>query len=111
MTAPLPTWKDYTPDPTGEFDVCVWCRVPGCSIKSIEVQHGPTCPSVTGLWPVMPDQAEAPAMTCAVEGCPTVFALGDNYALVPDTETPNLSIVLCVPCSLLHRDKAWEDRT
>lgn len=102
MSAPtLPTWQDYQP---GDPDVCVWCRAPGCSIKSIEVQHGSTCPSVTGLWPVMPDSA---GMSCSVTSCDTTLSLGDYYAEVSHAETPNLFITVCVPCSLLHRDEAW----
>lgn len=96
----LPTWEDYSP---GDPDVCVWCKAPGCSIKSIEVEHGPTCPSVTGLWPVMKNDAGR----CGVNDCPSVFELGDYYAMVDDPEDSNVSIVVCVPCSLLHREEAW----
>lgn len=99
----LPTWRDYSP---GDPDVCVWCRVSGCSIKSIEVVHGPTCPSVTGLWPVMPADVDR-GVRCAVDGCGHVFDLGEYRAEVPDPADSDVVITVCVPCSLLHRDEAW----
>lgn len=109
MTVELVTWQDYTP---GDPDVCVWCGASGCSIKSIEVQHEQRCPSVNGMWPVMPDQSDYTSMmSCSVNSCDHMFTLGEYYALVPDKEDPDIGIVVCIPCSFLHRNEAWVDRT
>lgn len=101
----LPTWEDYRP---GDPDVCVWCHVTGCSIQSIEVQHGATCPSVTGMWPVTPRHVQR-STCCAVDGCDHVFQLGEYMAEIPHPDKPDQSISVCVICSLLHRDDAWKD--
>lgn len=101
----LPTWRDYQP---GDRDVCVWCHVTGCSVRSVTVEHLPVCPSVTGLWPVMPGDV---GNTCCVPGCLTRFDLGDHYALIPADDDPDWSITVCVPCSLLRPDEAWKEDT
>jgi len=59
---------------------------------------------------VLPIELEHGGLRCAVDGCDHVFALGDSSARVAHPTIPDTDIVVCVPCSLLHRDEAWEDR-
>lgn len=103
MPERLPTWEDYRP---GDPDVCVWCHVPGCTgYPENPPEHRPTCPSVTGLWPVQPHHVER-GTCCAL--CEYVFVLGDLSVAVPDPADPDWSITVCRFCGITRRDEAQE---
>lgn len=68
----------------------------------LPIDHLPTCPSVTGLWPVRPEDVEPHGFHCAE--CCAPFVAGDFYVQVAlegeDGHTdPDVVEVLCLSCA------------
>lgn len=90
------------------MNACVYC---GVDCDEYEPEHGPECPSTTGLWPVTeselgmrgPDDPYAHGMVCMDCGAP--FAVGDFYALRP-TDDEDWFEVVCTGCAVLTVEAA-----
>lgn len=82
----------------------MWCHVTGClGYPDHPPLHLPVCPSVTGLWPVMPGHVQRDTC-CAL--CHHVFVLGEYHAEVVDPLDPQWSLTVCQPCALLRHEEA-----
>lgn len=97
-------------------NTCVHCEATGCLDGT--AQHTPTCPFVTGMWPL--DQAMLDHETvCA--GCEEPFAMGDLYATVTDMTHPavdgaaamaesmgaeSVAFIVCLGCAAMGREVA-----
>lgn len=98
------------------FRFCVYCDADcydedGDALPKDEVDHRPDCPTVTGLYPVRPED-HGPEVTCPKCGhqfreysvtcmdCGTELEEGDSYA--HRRISADVVELVCVPCSLLN---------
>lgn len=73
---------------------CIYCRNP-CVDEMIDMEHKPSCPFTTNLWPVLAQDVEPHGMLCA--RCEVPLALGDVYCKTPVVDQDG------------HVDSAWDD--
>lgn len=79
-----------------------------------DFEHGPECPSTTGLWPVTaadlgergPNDPYAHGMICM--DCEVAFKVGDLYALRP-TDDDDVFEIVCVGCRVLNPEAVDAD--
>lgn len=89
-----------------------WCVYCGTDCWEDEPEHGPDCPSTTGLWPVEAEHlgplATCPkcahewrlyGMTCAE--CGVEFKEGDLVAH-QTTDRDDVVVIVCLGCRVLH---------
>lgn len=80
-----------------EMRPCVYCAAPWL-LRSIPIDHAPSCPMLTGLYPVRPEDRD---MCCCA--CNDPFSRGEFYVLervrTPDEDDSVTTWnVLCLSC-------------
>lgn len=94
------------------FTHCVYCGV-DCDLP--EPVHDPACPSVTGLFPVRPEDLGAECVHCGkrtpgfvCSGCEVPFEVGDFYCQVKIEDGPiPVYELVCIGCKVSqNRDSA-----
>lgn len=86
-----------------DFDTCVHCDESGCEDGTVE--HKPDCPSVTGVYPVLPIDVWPEGMLC--DRCKVELWPGDSYSLIPIE--PQVYEVACVGCAVLAGSELARD--
>lgn len=79
-----------------DFRYCIHCAA---DCWEDEPEHGPGCPSVTGLWPITERELQPAGMVCM--DCGDEFKVGDTYALRP-TATDDIFEIVCLGCRVLN---------
>jgi hypothetical protein len=86
-----------TEDTGDQYRWCIYCQA-DCWLEPENQQHTPSCPTLTGVYPVLP-----PGVGCTA--CHVRLHPGDVYTLADvDTETVNgcqSGFVVCLGCGAM----------
>lgn len=87
---------------------CVHCRA-DCWPEPANQRHTPSCPTVTGLYPVTEQERHPEHGLGCCTACSAEFEAGDVYVLVDDdtgrpAASPDCGWVVCLGCAALDRD-------